>query len=100
MFENATADDYGFAVCNEPNKVCQLMTSHAYVIASEYGPAHLTVIDPELFDYLMKKSIIKKWNHRDNQAECITSNQSYLSMNASPPRPKPLISSLLHVVSN
>ncbi|VDM42948.1 unnamed protein product [Toxocara canis] len=94
FFHNATADMPQWAVCyqvcyyigkNKLKRSCHLITSDGYVVAGKRAQQHLSSADALLFDYLIKKSIIKKTYRRDNQAQCTASRYLH-APNKAPPK--------------
>ncbi|KHN79498.1 Voltage-dependent calcium channel subunit alpha-2/delta-2 [Toxocara canis] len=85
FFHNATADMPQWAVCYQLKRSCHLITSDGYVVAGKRAQQHLSSADALLFDYLIKKSIIKKTYRRDNQAQCTASRYLH-APNKAPPK--------------
>uniref|UniRef100_F1KV83 Voltage-dependent calcium channel subunit alpha-2/delta-2 n=1 Tax=Ascaris suum TaxID=6253 RepID=F1KV83_ASCSU len=86
FFQNATADVPQWAVCYQRKRSCHLVLSDGFVVAGRRAQQHLSSVDALLFDYLLKKSLIRKTYRRDNQAQCTPSRHLY-SPNNAPPRP-------------
>ncbi|VDK18026.1 unnamed protein product [Anisakis simplex] len=86
FFYNITAHRPEWAVCYQLKKSCHLVLSDGFIVAGKYSQQHLSSADALLFDYMIKKRMIKKTYRRDNQAQCSAQRFLY-SINKAAPKP-------------
>uniref|UniRef100_A0A0M3K610 VWFA domain-containing protein n=1 Tax=Anisakis simplex TaxID=6269 RepID=A0A0M3K610_ANISI len=60
FFYNITAHRPEWAVCYQLKKSCHLVLSDGFIVAGKYSQQHLSSADALLFDYMIKKRMIKK----------------------------------------